>query len=197
MVLKEDLGIMHTDVALNGRQAIDKCRQEDFDIVLMDISMPVIGGIEATDEIKRIRPHVKVIMVSMSSDYTTIAKALKAGADAYILKSEGVEDVSKAIRAVLRNEVYLSASLSEKFNQNSPDNNINKDDIIGFSESLITTREKAVLKLIVEGFTNQQIAETLHLSVRTVDTHRTNMLTKLNLPNTASLVRFAIVNKLA
>ncbi|MBK9399682.1 MAG: response regulator transcription factor [Bacteroidetes bacterium] len=196
MVLKEELNIQITDTAFNGRQAIDRCLAEKFDVVLMDINMPVINGIEATQEIKRLRPDVKVIIVSMNTDYATVNKAIKAGADGYILKSEGAEEIEKALKSVLKNEVYLSKILSDTMTKDGDGRIASREDLLHFSESLITTREQGVLKLVAEGFTNQQIADTLHISVRTVDTHRTNMLTKLKLPNTAALVKFAVENKL-
>ncbi len=196
MVLKEELNIHNTDTAFNGRQAIDKCLAEKFDVVLMDINMPVIGGIEATQEIKRLRPSVKVIIVSMNTEYTTVNKAVKAGADGYILKSEGAGEIEKALRAVLKNELYLSEILSGTMTKDRDVRITTRAELLQFSESLITSREQGVLKLIVEGYTNQQIADILHISVRTVDTHRTSMLTKLKLPNTASLVKFAVENKL-
>ncbi|CAN5551857.1 response regulator transcription factor [soil metagenome] len=196
LVLKDAMHIIISDVAHNGRQAIDKCNKQHFDVVLMDINMPVINGIEATHEIKLLHPHIKIIMVSMLTDYATVTKALKAGAEAYILKSEGTEEIELALRAVSKNEVYISQSLSSIFESTIPGKITSKDEFLKFTDSMITTREQGVLKLISEGFTNQQIADTLHISVRTVDTHRTNMLTKLSLPNTAALVRFAIENKL-
>ncbi len=196
MVLKEELNIELADIALNGRQAIDKCLSNEFDVVLMDINMPVIGGLEATAEIKRLRPDVKVIIVSMNTDYATVTKAIKAGADGYILKSEGAGEIESALKAVLNNELYLSKILSDTMTKDSKGRVSSREELLQFSESLITSREQGVLKLIVEGFTNQQIADTLNISVRTVDTHRTNMLTKLKLPNTAALVKFAMENKL-
>lgn len=196
MVIKEELGLELSEYCINGREAIDKCLAEDFDIVFMDISMPVIGGIEATLEIKRLRPEVKIIIVSMNTEYTTVSKAIKSGADAYILKNEGASEIEKAIKSVMKGELYLSAILSETLTKDGDGRIINRNDFIQFSESLITTREQGVLKLIVEGYTNQQIADTLYISVRTVDTHRANMLTKLKLSNTAQLVKFAVENKL-
>jgi two-component system nitrate/nitrite response regulator NarL len=196
MVIKEELGLELAGTAANGREAIDKCLALEIDVVFMDINMPVIGGVEATEEIKRLRPNVKVVIVSMNSDYTNVSKAIKAGADGYILKNEASGEVSKAIKSVLKGELFLSAMLSDTFTKDGEGRIANRDEFIKFSDNLITSREHAVLKLIVEGFTNQQIAETLHISVRTVDTHRANMLTKLKLANTAMLVRFAVENKL-
>lgn len=195
-VVNEELGIDVAAVCTNGRDAIDRCLKENFDIVFMDINMPIISGLESTSEIKRLRPAVKIIIVSMNDDYNTVNKAIKAGADAYILKNDGAVEIEKAIKSVIKNEFFISSTLTSILSKDISSKNITRADFLDFSENLITSREQAVLKLIVEGFTNQEIAETLHISVRTVDTHRANMLAKLNLTNTASLVRFAIENKL-
>ena len=195
-LLHDEFKIETTAVALNGKEAIDKCNREKYDVVLMDINMPVIDGIHATREIKTLHPETKIIMVSMLADYSSVIKALKAGADAYILKSEGTEELAKALRSILKDEIFLSPTLSEIFSTDAAGKITTRDDLLQFSENLITSREKEILKLISEGFTNEQIANTLHIALRTVDTHRTNMLTKLNLPNTAALVKFGIENKL-
>lgn len=196
LVLEDELRLDVIDVAFNGREAIDKCLQNDYDIVMMDINMPVIGGIEATEEIKRLRPSVKILMVSMNSDHSSLTRAIKAGADGYLLKSDNADEIARAIKNILRGELYLSETLSGVFKKDGTGRITTRDELIHFSDNLITSRERGVLKLIAEGYTNQQIADTLHISVRTVDTHRTNMLVKLKLPNTAALIKFSIENKL-
>lgn len=195
-VLKEEMHIDIADFAINGKEAIDKCNKENYDVVLMDINMPVIDGIQATLQIKALHPQIKIIMVSMLSDLPTINKALNAGADAYILKNTGSDDLLKALKAVYKNEIFISESLSHFFTRDADNSLKTKKEYIQFSENIITPREQSVLKLIVEGYTNQHIADTLFISVKTADTHRKNMLAKLNLTNTASLVKFAIENKL-
>lgn len=195
-ILKDELHIDIAGFALNGKEAIDKCNKEKFDIVLMDINMPVIDGISATTEIKRLHPQIKIIIVSMMSDVATITKAIKAGADAYLLKSNSSEDLLLAFKKIQNKQIFISPSVAHFFSDGNPEVDNTSDAAIKFSEQLITPREKDVLKLIVEGFTNEKISETLNISVRTVDTHRTNMLTKLKLPNTAAMVKFAIENML-
>jgi two-component system secretion response regulator SsrB len=132
----------------------------------------------------------------MLDDVFTISKALKAGAGAYVLKNNSSEDLLLALKAIAKNEIFLSPSIAHFFSDGSPDFSKTTESLIKFSEQLITPREREVLKLITEGFTNEKISETLHIAVRTVDTHRTNMLVKLKLPNTAALVKFAMENKL-
>ena len=193
-VLKQELHIEVAGFAINGKEAIDKC-QEDFDAVLMDVRMPLIDGIQATAAIKQLYPHIKIIILSTSNDLTTISNAIKAGADAYVLKDDGSSELISALKTVNKNEIFLSPSIAHYFS-----NNINKtktrNDYIQFSANLITPREQSVLRLIADGYTNQQIADTLFISVKTADTHRKNMLAKLKLSNTAALVKFAMENKL-
>lgn len=196
LILKEHMGIAYFDFALNGKEAIEKCHKQEFDVVLMDVNMPVIDGIEATREIKRHHKNTKVLIVSMLSDLATVSKVLKAGADGFLIKNADVTEFIKAFTAIQNDEIYISQQVSALFDKTNSGKPIAKTDYIQFTENLVSPREQSVLKLIVEGYTNQAIAETLFLSAKTVDTHRNNMLAKLNLPNTASLVKFAIENKL-
>jgi len=195
LILKEEVGLEITDFAHNGKEAIEKAKKENFDIILMDINMPMIDGIEATREIKKISSKTKILIVSMLSDFDTVTKVLKAGADGFLIKNADASEFVKAFHALQNNEIYLSSVLSDLFSKDKY-GKINKKEYIQFTENIVTPREKSILKMIAEGHTNLVIAETLFLSVKTVDTHRNNMLAKLNLPNTAALVKFAIENKL-
>ncbi len=196
LVLKEEAHITIEAYALNGKDAIEKCIKDDFNMVLMDINMPVIDGIEATREIKRHKPGIKILMLSMLADYSSVIKALKAGADGYLIKNANTDELLFALKQIQKGEIYLSESLSKLFTKNHTGHFIPREEYIRFSENLISPREQQILKLIVEGYTDQQIADTLFLSDKTVSTHRKNMLAKLNLNNTAALVKFAMENKL-
>ncbi len=196
LILKDQLHIEITDYALNGKEAIDKCNKQYFDVVLMDINMPMIDGIEATREIKKHNPNIRILIVSMLSDFDTVSKALKAGADGFLMKNSDATEFIKAFHTIEKDEIYLSHHLSEMFTKDRSGKTIGRKEYIQFTENIVTPREKSILKMIAEGHTNNAIANTLCLSIKTVDTHRNNMLAKLNLPNTAALVRFAIDNKL-
>jgi DNA-binding NarL/FixJ family response regulator len=195
LILKERMRFEIMEYALNGKAAIEKCMGQPFDIVLMDINMPIIDGIEATREIKRHRPETKILIVSMLTNIGAVAQVLKAGADGFLIKNANPAEFVMAFQAMERDEIYLSEHFSALVNTDSS-GKISRKDYITFTENIITPREKSVLKLICEGFTNPEIAETLFLSVETVNTHRKKMLIKLSLPNTAALVKFAIENRL-
>ena len=158
--------------------------------------MPGMDGIVATEKIKAINPGIKVIAVSMLNDYVSVNKMLQAGADGYILKNAGVEELMKALEFAESNEVYINREISDiiikgfRFNQ-SPE--ARKISII---KEELTTREKEILLLIVKGLSNQEIAEQLFISLPTVKTHRSNILAKCEVKNTASLVRFVLENQL-
>ena len=193
-VLKQDLKIEVAGFAVNGKEAVEKCNSKDYDAVLMDVHMPIIDGIQATIAIKQIYPNMKIIMLSTANDLVTVTNALKAGANAYVLKDAGSAELIKALHAVKRGEIYFSASIAHFFSRNGAQKT--SKEYIHFSENLITAREQSVLRLIAEGFTNQEIADTLFISVKTADTHRKNLISKLKVSNTASLVKFAVQNKL-
>lgn len=196
LLLREKLGIVNVDEATDGRQAIDSARENQYDVILLDINMPVIDGLMAAKEIKIHGHGAKIMIVSMLSDTHTVSEALKSGADGFIAKNASATDFRDAFSCMARNEIYLSPAISGLFNMSRSGKPIRKDEYLEFTKNLVSPRERAVLKLVVEGHTNQAIAETLHLSAKTVETHRNNMLAKLELPNVAALVRFAIENKL-
>lgn len=196
-LLKEELQIESIEAVYNGKSAIGKVLNTDYDIIIMDVNMPFLNGIEACAEIKRFRTKTKVVFVSMKADMLTVAQALKAGADAYILKGNDHNDFKTAFKQIYNNEIFLSEQIKHYFQSDSP-NQIRKSsiDCIDYSNKLISVREKEIIKLVCDGLTSDKIAEVLSISARTVDTHRNNILNKLKLNNIAALVRFALENKL-
>jgi DNA-binding NarL/FixJ family response regulator len=177
--------------ALNGKDAVEKTLENDIDCVLMDIAMPVINGHDATLLIKKQKPYVKIIVVSMLSDASVVAKLLKAGADAFIIKNTGKDELLKAINKVMNGEKYISQELSFDLFAH-----ISRKKESGGNNDHLTPREIEIIRYIADGMTNHEIAGKLFLSNATVDTHRKNILSKLGLKNTASLVKYAAENKL-
>jgi DNA-binding NarL/FixJ family response regulator len=158
----------------------------DPHLVILDISMPNLRGIEAIREIKAIHPDVKILVVTMHKDKEYLLQSLAAGADGYFLKKDADTELFSAIEKIRKGKNYVSPHLSEEL----------ADDWeqirAGFSKSLLTPREKEVLKLIAEGNSNKEIADLLFVSVHTVERHRANIMGKLNLKKTADLVKYAI-----
>jgi DNA-binding NarL/FixJ family response regulator len=191
-ILKSEKTIGEIYTVQNGRQAVDEVIKKDIDCVIMDINMPVLSGLEATKLIKRQKPYVKVIVVSMLSDAAIVSKMMKAGADAFVNKDTGKAELLKAIDKVMQGDKYISPQISNNLFTHFTNRNVNEEDI----EKHLTAREVEIIRHIADGLTNHEIAEKLFLSIVTVDTHRKNMLAKLHLKNTASLVKYAAEHKL-
>ena len=179
-------------IANNGQDAVDKTLMHDMDCVMMDINMPVLNGLEATKRIKKEKPEVKVIVVSMFCDASIVNKMLKAGADAFINKDTGKSELLKAIDKVMHGEKYISPEISINLFTHLKDRNVTNTE----NEKHLTSREIEIIRYIADGFTNNEIADKLFLSPVTVDTHRKNMLAKLHLKNSATLVKYAAEHKL-
>ncbi len=173
--------------AEDGRSAVEMALRLEPDVVLMDLSMPVLNGLEATDQLKRESPGMKVLILSAHDNDEYVAQVVRSGANGYVLKNTSPEELYAAIRTVHSGHTFFSPSLSGRFGERG-------DGAAGPLESALTTREREVLQLIAEGETHQHIADRLFISVRTVDTHTNNIMKKLNLHDTASLVTYAIKN---
>ncbi|HEX9592802.1 MAG TPA: response regulator transcription factor [bacterium] len=175
--------------AASGQEAIEKAGKLHPDIILMDIAMPGLGGLEATLEIRKTHPEIKILVLSQYDDKEYVSRLFKAGVSGYILKHAVGTDLVSAIRAVYRGECYLypaiAAGVVDGYLGRST---IDVDDPY---ESL-SDREKQVLKLIAEGCSHKEIATLLDISAKTVMAHQTNLSEKLGLRSRAALIRFAI-----
>lgn len=181
------------DEASNGSEAIRKCNGRKYDIILMDIRMPGIDGIAATTEILK-KSDAKIIGLTMHSEDVFAEKMLQAGARGYILKNAGSGELEKAITRVLQGGLYFSNEISNRLLEKREREKITrKPRMEKRSEyDLLSGREKEVLKMIADQHTNDEIASELNLSKRTVDSHRRNIMIKLNVKNTAGLIKLAI-----
>lgn len=193
-ILEEDGSLEVVAEASNGREAVDLCQSLEPHIAVMDVSMPQLNGLEAAAQLQRSSSSTRVIVLSMYRDETYILRALTAGAKGYLLKDTAEEEILPAIRAVLRGNSYFSASIS----QTLLDDHIRYLQKRGLQDSydLLTEREKEVLQLLAEGRSNKEVAAVLNLSLSTVETHRTNMMQKLNLHSAAEIVLYAVRKKL-
>jgi DNA-binding NarL/FixJ family response regulator len=175
--------------AENGRATVVLARQLGPDIIIMDVAMPDLNGIEATRQVLSDRPDTKVVAVSMHSDRRFVSEMLKAGAAAYLSKDYAFDELGKAIEAVSSGKIYLSPDISgvvvENYVRRTPEAESS-------AYSLLSDREREVLQLLAEGKTAKEIADELHVSIKTVETHRTNIMTKLDIHRIAELTKYAI-----
>ena len=172
--------------AQDGIEARDKTIAERPDLAILDVGMPGLTGLQATREIKAYAPEVNVLILSMHADERYLFEALKAGASGYVLKKEADQDLVSAIRAVERGESFLTNAAERSLVREWM-----SDEATGPSEPL-TAREQEVVKLIAEAYTNRQIADTLFMAEKTVESHRGNVLRKLGMRDRVELVRYAV-----
>ncbi len=176
--------------AADGREAVDLCGRQGTDVVLMDIAMAGMNGIEATRRITADHPTVKVAILSMHSDESYVRRALKAGALAYLLKESAQDDIVNAIRSVASGKSFFSPRVRSILQ----DDYRRERDNAGVEDSyeLLTAREREVLQLIAEGCSNKDMAARLDLSLYTIETHRRHILEKLNLHSGADVILYAV-----
>ena len=175
--------------AANGREVLALAEEVRPDVVVMDVAMPELNGIEATRRLAASMPHARVLALSMHKDSVYVREILRAGARGYVLKESGAGDLVKAVRAVAAGEGYLSPAVSNAVLDDYRRHVTNPID-------LLTTREREVLQMLAEGKTNKEIAAVLDLSVYTIEAHRGRIMEKLNLHSINELVRFAVRNGL-
>jgi DNA-binding NarL/FixJ family response regulator len=175
--------------AESGRGVVELCALLHPDVVVIDISMPDLNGIDATRQIIRDDPQVKVIALSMHSDKKYVKEMLSAGACGYLLKDAAFEELGTAITAVIKNKTYLSPQITDAVvkdyvSEHSPSGSV--------ASTALSTREREVLQLIAEGKATREIAATLYVSIKTVETHRKQIMDKLGLNSIAELTKYAI-----
>jgi two-component system response regulator NreC len=176
--------------AQDGRQALHETQRLQPDVVLMDITMPDMNGIEATKQIKRAHPEVKILILTMHEHDEYIFQALRAGASGYMLKEAADTELITALHVVQSGQFYLSPAAQSVMVGDYLQRVRTGEEKDSYSS--LTEREREILKLVAEGYTNNQIAERLVISPKTVDTHRTHIMDKLNLHSRAELVKYAM-----
>jgi len=192
-LLKGNKNMLVSLEATNGEQLLSLLKEQPTEVILMDVNMPVMDGIEATKQVKQKYPDTRVIMLTMFSSKDYIEKLLRAGANGYVLKNTGKEELTTAIEKVMQGESYFSKEVTERIMEGlqgkKAENNPHMVEL--------TEREKDVLRLIVQELTSHEIADKLFISFHTVETHRKNLISKLQVKNIAGLVKYAVQNGLA
>lgn len=173
----------------NGVEVIEQLKLNHVDLVLLDINMPEMDGIEAAEIIRKDYPDIKIIMLSMLTDRETIEKVLKIGVQGYLPKDTGKVELEEAITKVMKGSTHYNEQITHSFMSGLQSKNVSQP-------VRLTPREKEVLKLICEEFTSQEIADKLFISFNTVETHRKNLLHKIGCKNSLGLLKFAIENKI-
>ena len=176
--------------AVDGREAVKKAAELQPDIIIMDIGMPLLNGIDATAQVIRENSRIGVIILSMHTDESYIIRALDAGARGYLLKDTADDDVERAIHSVVKGRPYFSPSIAQSLLEDYV--RLMRERRVQDSYDLLTEREREVLQLLAEGKSNKEVAGVLDLSPYTIETHRTNLMQKLGLHNTAEIVLYAV-----
>lgn len=176
--------------ASDGFEAIEKTNKFNPDIVIMDINMPKLGGLETTVEIKKTHPGIKVLVLTQYEDREYISRFLKAGVSGYLLKKAVGNDLIAAIKTIVRGEIYLYSSIASEVVTEY----LHRDRKIDIADPYerLTNRERQVLELVAEGFTHKEVADMLDISVKTVIAHQTNIGEKLDIHNRVGLIKYAI-----
>lgn len=189
-LLEEEPDLQVVGEAADGREVVKKAAELKPDIILMDIAMANLNGLEATKQIKKVLPESRIIMLTMHKNEEYVLQSFQAGASGYILKEGAVEELVSAIRSIHADKSFLSPTVSKTL----VDAYLRKMET-GKTETpfdLLTDREREVLQLIAEGFTNREVAKQLYISVKTVEAHRAHIMQKLNIHDIAKLVKYAI-----
>ncbi len=182
--------------ASDGEEAVAMTKKLEPDVVIIDLSMPKLSGVEATKIIRKNFPSAKVLVLTMYDNEEYVYQILKSGAGGYMLKNSGRDELAAAIRAVARGDRFFSPRVSEIVMEAYLRKSEGRDNLPMTDDDLpLTKREREILYYIADGFNNSQIGEKLFISARTVETHRTNIMQKLDIHDAANLVRFALSKK--
>ena len=194
LILNNEPDLKVVGQATDGRTLVQEAVKQQPDVAIVDITMPELNGIEAVHQLREQCPRCRVIMLSMHGTARLVIQALEAGASGYLLKGSASEEVVEAVRSVLRGQRYLSQKIADLISEDAvvrPQTERVEDPILRLS-----SREREVLQLVVEGYTNAKIAEKLNLSPKSIATYRSRIMGKLKLPDLPSLIKFALENEL-
>lgn len=187
LMIKDQADINIIGEAHNGQEAIDFVKEHELDIILLDLNMPEVNGIDACKAIKKLKPEVKIIILSMISETRMVKNLMKYGANGYLLKNSGQEEIITAIRTVNTGKNHFDQEIIEMILNPSRQKEVKDENL----HPSLSRREKEILQLIIDEHTTAEIAEKLFISFGTVESHRRNMISKLGVRNTAGLVSAA------
>lgn len=194
-LLSDEENVTVVGTACDGSEAVDFCDNNEVDVVLMDLQMPVMSGVEATKVITSEHPETKVLAVTINEETSFIMEVLQAGATGYIMKHSPKSEIVSAIEDVAKGKKHFSSEVIKKMSSEFTSGNSGKER--NPSEVRMTKKEQQVLELLVREKSNQEIAQELECSIRTVDTHKRNIIRKLGVRNVVGLIKYALKNNLA
>jgi len=192
-LLESHAGFQVCDEAVDGREAVEKATRSLPDVVILDIGMPGLNGFDAARQIRKVSPASEILILTMHESEQVIREVLAAGARGYVLKSDAGRDLVAAVEALSHHKTFFTSSVAEMVLQKYLEGN---PDSAGHEASSLTPREREVVQLVAEGRTNKEVATALNISVKTAETHRTNIMRKLDCHSLSELVRYAIRNKI-
>ncbi len=189
-LLEEENYLKITGEAMDGRETVRKVSELKPDVVIMDIAMPVLNGIEAARQIKQSNTQTRIIILSMHDNNRYIRELLNIGVSGYLLKNAASRDIIKAISAAVKGDTYLSPSISSQVIEDyvCMNRKTSQEELY----DTLTNREREVFQMVVEGYSTKKIAELLYLSPSTIKTHRSNIMEKLKMDNISKLIQYAI-----
>ena len=187
--LEDDIDVVGE--AQDGRQAVALAKKLRPDVVLMDIAMPLLNGLEAMRQVLKLLPETKVLMLSAHSDDAYVTNATESGAVGFLLKQTSAHDVCRAIREVHRGKTFFSSSISKRLDRLHPQA-LSRMGVLSKKTAHLSSREREVLQLIAEGKANKETAAELGIAIKTVEKHREHLMEKLDIHDTAGLTRYAI-----
>ena len=192
-LLEGHAGFEVCDEAVDGREAVEKAKRSLPDVVILDIGMPGLNGFDAARQIRNVSPDSEVLILTMHESEQVIREVLAAGARGYVLKSDAGRDLITAVEALSHHKTFFTSRVAEMVLQKYLDGNPEQ---VNSEATSLTPREREVVQLVAEGRTNKEVATTLNISVKTAETHRTNIMRKLDCHSLSELVRYAIRNKI-
>ncbi len=192
-LLEGHAGFQVCDEAVDGREAVEKAKRSLPDVVILDIGMPGLNGFDAARQIRTVSPDSEVLILTMHESEQVIREVLAAGARGYVLKSDAGRDLIAAVEALSRHKTFFTSRVAEMVLQKYLEGN---PELVKSEATSLTPREREVVQLVAEGRTNKEVATTLNISVKTAETHRTNIMRKLDCHSLSELVRYAIRHKI-